>query len=276
VRGRPIPYSAAERAFVQSNRAMRRRDLHTAFVREFGRTDVTIEDIKGLCKRSGWTNGRQVPWTKSDDAVLRELYANTPAQEIARRLGRTLQSTYAHAKTLGLEKSAEFLASPASGRIRRGDSGSPATQFKKGETSPNKGKPRPAHWAIGRMRDTQFKRDTSSWRTAPIGGERFADGYSWTKVADQMRVPWTKNWLQTHILRWERVNGPVPKGHVLKCLDGNRGNNDPSNWVAIPKGVLPRLHGKSGRDYDRAPAELKPTILAIARLEHAVKAAREA
>jgi hypothetical protein len=38
--------------------------------------------------------------------------------------------------------------------------------------------------------------------------------------------------------------------------------------------MLPRLNGKGsrGRDYDTAPAELKPTIMAVAKLEHGVAA----
>jgi hypothetical protein len=53
----------------------------------------------------------------------------------------------------------------------------------------------------------------------------------------------------------------------LKCL-GEKSNTDPSNWMLIPRGLLPRLNGKSGRNYDAAPAELKPIIMATAQLEH--------
>lgn len=62
---------------------------------------------------------------------------------------------------------------------------------------------------------------------------------------------------------------------VLKCLDGDKLNCAPSNWIAVPQGMLPRLNGNSGRDYDKAPAELKPTILAIAKLEHKAREARK-
>lgn len=43
------------------------------------------------------------------------------------------------------------------------------------------------------------------------------------------------------------------------------------NWVAIPRALLPRLNGRFGRNYDDAPPELKPAILAIAKLEHAAR-----
>lgn len=63
----------------------------------------------------------------------------------------------------------------------------------------------------------------------------------------------------------------MPDGHVLKCLDGNKLNTEPSNWEAVPRGLLPRLNSRFGRNYDTAPAELQPTIMAIAKLEHGIR-----
>jgi hypothetical protein len=72
-------------------------------------------------------------------------------------------------------------------------------------------------------------------------------------------------------ISWEEVNGPVPAGYVLKSRDGNRQNTDPSNWELVPRAILPRLNGRFGRDYDSTPSELKPTIMAVAKLEHAAR-----
>jgi hypothetical protein len=55
---------------------------------------------------------------------------------------------------------------------------------------------------------------------------------------------------------------------------GDKGNSDPSNWELVPQGLIPRLNGKSGRDYDHAPSELKPAIMAAAKLEHRVSEVR--
>lgn len=74
---------------------------------------------------------------------------------------------------------------------------------------------------------------------------------------------------------WEQANGPLPEGHALKCLDGDRTNTNPANWVAVPRAMLPRLAGAKGRmGYDTAAPELRPTLLAIARVEHAVREAK--
>lgn len=121
-------------------------------------------------------------------------------------------------------------------------------------------------------RRTQFRsgcrvgRANKLWK--PIGTERMnADGYLERKVHDGM--PLRSRWQAVHRIRWEEVNGPLPEGHALKCLDGDRSNTDPRNWIAVPRAMLPRLNGRFGRDYDAAPAELKPTIMAVAKLENA-------
>lgn len=101
----------------------------------------------------------------------------------------------------------------------------------------------------------------------PIGTERVTrDGYLERKIHDGM--PLQSRWRAVHLIKWEAVNGPIPEGHALKCLDGDKTNTDPSNWEAIPRAILPRLNGRFGRDYDSASPEVKPTILLVAKLEH--------
>lgn len=211
-------------------------------------------------------------WTAEDDALVRALYPVTKTEALAARLGRSLSSTYQRARTLGLAKSAAYLASPAACRTN-GRQGI-GTRFAKGHVPANKGVKRPAGWAPGRMRETQFtkgeRRGVAVKLYKPIGTERVSkDGYLERKVNDGM--PLQRRWRAVHLIRWEEINGTLPKGHALKCLDGDKSNTDPSNWTLVPRALLPRLNGKYGRDYDAAPADLKPAILAIAKLEHAAR-----
>jgi hypothetical protein len=90
-------------------------------------------------------------------------------------------------------------------------------------------------------------------------------GYRERKIHDGL--PMHSSWKFVHRIEWEKLNGPVPEGMVLKCK-GDPLNTDPSNWELIPRGLLPRLNGRFGRGYDEAPADLKPTIMAVAKLEH--------
>jgi hypothetical protein len=69
-----------------------------------------------------------------------------------------------------------------------------------------------------------------------------------------------------HRTLWEQKYGPIPNDCVLKCK-GDRSNPDPSNWVIIKRGATKHL---SIRGYDAASAELRPTILAVATLNHQI------
>lgn len=148
-------------------------------------------------------------------------------------------------------------------------------RFEKGKAGGSLGpEHRAAFLAAGAK--TRFKkgerRGVATKLYQPIGTERVSkDGYRERKVNDDM--PLQRRWRAVHLVEWEKVNGPVPEGHRLKCLDGNKLNTDPSNWEAIPTALAPRLNGRFGRGYDTAPAELKPTILAIAKLEHKAREA---
>lgn len=153
-------------------------------------------------------------------------------------------------------------------------------RYEKGRVSENKGVPMsPETWA--KCRATAFKpgvRQGVARRIyKPIGTERVTrDGYIERKINDDL--PLQGRWRAVHLIEWEARNGPVPDGHALKCLDGNRANTDPGNWVAVPRAMLPRLAGGRMRrlSYDEAAPEIRPTLLAIARLEHAAREARTA
>jgi hypothetical protein len=269
VRGRRIRYSAAELAFVKSNCAMSRRSLHAAFSRVFGRTDVKLADIKSLCSRNGWTTSRK-RWHHEDDALLAEIYPDTSTVEVASRLGRSIASTYMRAQQLGLQKGDAYLASPAACRLRRGGDIGAVHRFTKGHVPANKGKPMPfnANSAATRFKKGE-RRGVAVKLYKPIGTERLSkDGYLERKIHDGL--PLQSRWRAVHLVRWEEINGSVPKGMALKCL-GDKRNTDPSNWELVARALLPRLNGKHGRGYDSAPSELKPTIMAIAKLEHAAR-----
>lgn len=111
------------------------------------------------------------------------------------------------------------------------------------------------------------KSEKNKPRINPIGTEVTKKDFVYIKVHD-----WSEGYPYAlkHKLLWERLWGPVPAGHKLKCLDGNKSNTDPSNWECVSMGVLGRLHA---RNFENAPTILKPTILAVARLDHAAATA---
>jgi len=144
-------------------------------------------------------------------------------------------------------------------------------RYDPGTTPPNKGKTMPfnANSAATRFQKGQRTgRANDLWK--PIGTERVTeDGYIERKVHDGL--PMQSRWQLLQRIEWEAANGPIPAGYALKCLNGNKADTSASNWEAVPRGVLARLNGgrfKKRIAFDAAAPELKPTLMAVARLEH--------
>lgn len=167
-------------------------------------------------------------------------------------------------------------------RKRKGWKTGRTGQFEKGAVPHNKGKPC-APGTGGRhpnARATQFKKGQRTGiaqkHYKPVGYERISvDGYRERKVNDG--PVFKDRWQLVQRIEWEKVNGPIPEGYALKCLDGNKLNCDPSNWEPVHRGVLARLNGGRFRKtlpYDAAPDELKPIVMASAKLKHAISERR--
>lgn len=263
-----IAYSDAQMAWLEANRSMVISAYHSAFCAAFPDSDVTAGHLHALRKRKGWKVGRapgrfvgrhrnfspvEVAWLRDNCTLKIKDYRAA----FCARFERTDVSPH---QLHALRKRKKWKTG-RDGRFNKGavpwskgkklgnNAGSARTQFRKGELPHNaKG---PGHESIGE------------------------DGYVW--IVTDRRNPWTgaSTWrVHKHRWIWEQKHGPVPDGHALKCIDGNKLNTDPSNWELVPRGLLPRLNGKSGRNYDGAPSEVKPTIMAVAKLEHRLAAVK--
>lgn len=140
--------------------------------------------------------------------------------------------------------------------------------FPKGHVPDNKGKAMPYNANTAK---TQFKKGGLPHNTKYLGHERVSkDGYVEISVAEtNPHTGYGRRYVLKHRHLWEQRNGPVPAGHSLKSLDGNRLNTDPSNWPPISRSLLPFLNGHRGPNYDQAAPEVKPAILTLAKLKHA-------
>jgi hypothetical protein len=278
MRGKAISYSAAEMAWLKANRSLVMSDYAAAFNAEFGR-DLTPENLKALRVRMGWRVGRAASRAKMKGAA--KAYS---AEEMAwletNRLLPIADYTAQFNAAFGRDVSAEKLH--ALRKRRRWKTGRTG-QFEKGQTSPNKGKKMPP--GVGgnhpNAQRTQFKKGGLPHNTKHAGHERMTkDGYVMMSVDEtNPHTGFERRYVLKHKWLWEQKNGPLPDDHALKCIDGNRANADPSNWEAIPRAMLPLLtKGPRGRglDYDAAPDELKPAIMAVAKLKHTAKAKRKA
>lgn len=176
-------------------------------------------------------------WTPEEDATVRQLYPDMTTAELAKRLDRTTRAVYERAEKLRVLKSQEFLASPAACRLR-GDVGA-AYRFKPGQKSWNKGK---TYKAGGRSAETRFQPGIRPHTWVPVGTVvETEDGYLKQKIRDDAPKGMTrKNWKFVHILVWEAANGPLPEGHAVVFLDGNKKNCDLANLTCLSRGEIMR------------------------------------
>ncbi len=142
--------------------------------------------------------------------------------------------------------------------------------FEKGIVPANKGRKMPYNANSAR---TQFKKGNLPHNTKFAGHERVSkEGYVEISVDEtNPHTGYERRYVLKHRWLWEKAHGRVPAGMCLKCKTSDRLNTDPSNWELIPRALLPRLNGRFGRGYDDAADELKPTIMAVAKLEHQVR-----
>ncbi len=195
-----IIYSNLELLFAAENKLRPQKEAYLLFLNKFGRTNVSFNNYKALCKRNGWKTGR-------------------------------------------------------------------TGCFKKGSVPANKGKKQAYN---ANSAKTQFKSGNKPHNTKFSGYESLTkDGYVQISVDEiNPHTGYERRQVLKHRHLWEQKNGKIPNGFCLKCLDSNKQNTDPENWECIPVAMLPRLNGVCGRNYDKAAAEIKPTIMAVTKLEH--------
>ncbi|MFJ8100389.1 HNH endonuclease signature motif containing protein [Lysinibacillus sp. NPDC096212] len=127
--------------------------------------------------------------------------------------------------------------------------------FEKGSSPANKGKKFP-----GQINKTSFKKGNKPKNYKPVGTERIdRDGYVLIKVSDT--GAWHHRWRHKHKVIWEKVNGPIPKGHVLIFLDRNKLNISIENLQLITQAQLARMN--QNKLFQQDP-ELTKTGLIIA------------
>jgi hypothetical protein len=111
-----------------------------------------------------------------------------------------------------------------------------------------------------------FEKGHTPANTRPLYSERVSkDGHIEIKVPE--RNPHTgcpTRFRHKHVWLYEQENGPVPKGHVVIFQDGDKRNFQPANLITVRRAELARLNQNG---YTDAPAEIKPAILARARLQ---------
>ena len=71
---------------------------------------------------------------------------------------------------------------------------------------------------------------------------------------------------------YEQTHGKIPDGYVISFRDGNRPNFDLDNLIAISRSELMAM---CRNKYRKQPDELKPTVLALSKLQAGISAKRK-
>ena len=137
-------------------------------------------------------------------------------------------------------------------------------QFEKGHTPWNKGT---KGQGLTGPNKRSFKKGNVSANRKLLGTERIdsKDGYILIKVAEKdPNTGFPTRYKHKHVHIWEQANGPVPKGMVVLFKDSDKTNFEPENLMLISRAELLCLNRHA---YKNMPAELKPNVLVLAKLQ---------
>lgn len=209
--------------------------------------------------------GVWIPYSSEEIAWLAE-HHQLPISDYHAAFNARFERTDVSRQNLNALRKRKGWKTGRTGRYEKGQ-----TPWSKGKTcEPGKGGRHP------NARKTQFKKGGLPHNTQYLGHERVSkDGYVEISVDEvNPHTGYERRYVLKHRYLWEQKNGPVPDDMFLKCLDTDKTNTDPSNWQLLPRATLPYLNGHRGFDYAAVEPEVRPTVIAIARLRHAAKKTR--
>jgi len=162
-------------------------------------------------------------WTDDEEQYLIANYATTSNTDLAKKLGKNnADRVMAKAFRLGLKKSSDFLSEQ---RKTLGQNG----QFKKGLIPHNKGK-KLSDATKAKLAKTMFKSGNRPHNTLQVGAEtQDKDGYVMVKIAEP------NVWQYKHHVAYGE---PVPTGHKVIFLDGNKYNFERGNLQLVSNAEL--------------------------------------
>ena len=165
-------------------------------------------------------------WRPEQLFMLRWLYPDFKADEVALCIGRSVGSVHRKAVLLEIGKSDAFKASFSSGRIQAAntDPRMVATRFKPGHKTWNEG----VKGSVGlheNCRKTQFKPGQKPHTTAPVGAYRINVTKGIPRLEQKTNNkpgPNHVRWIPVTRLVWEQHHGPVPDKHIVVFADSKQ------------------------------------------------------
>jgi hypothetical protein len=169
------------------------------------------------------TNLPKADWTEERLQMLRSLYADYSTDDLAFLMGLRTPQVWAKASSLGLKKSAEYLASAAACALVRPGARGEEHRFQKGLVPWNKGTKGRAG-VQAECRATQFKPGQTPHNTMPIGSTKLDKSMVLLQKVSDAKGNNSKRWRAVHELVWVAAHGPVPPKHIVVFKPGMRSN----------------------------------------------------
>ena len=234
----------------------RYKALTKAFNEEFSlnQTEKAIRSVlrnhKFRCGRKpGFVKGeRSVLFTKEQVAFIKEQYKTYSRNELTMEFNKKFKTD------IRISQIVSFVHNQGINCGRNG-------HFGKGHLSWNKGTK-----GLTSANSGSFTKGTVPPNWQPLGSERItADGYVEVKINEpNPYVPGQMTrWKLKHLYLWIKENGPLPAGHILTFLDGDKENCEPDNLMLISRAVSVYLN-RNG--YGDLAGELKLMAIALAKV----------
>lgn len=201
-------------------------------------------------------------YTEDEKAEITRLYPHRPTKEIARLLGISTASVYNLAGCLRLKKSPEYLKKLRVEMSKKlADSGT-VHRFSKGHVPANKGRKMNAE-VYAKTSVTMFKKGHMPDNTLYDGAESIRNDknghqYIWVRIS-------LGKWVPKHVLLWQQIHGPIPKGYNIVFRDGNTLNCTPGNLECISNAELMQRN-----TLHNLPEEVKELVYLKSRLSRAI------
>ena len=179
---------------------------------------LTEKSIQSRRKRIGLQKDRRTVWNDEKEAYLREHYSNTKIKDLIPILGLSEKTIKSKSFRLGLSKTDEF-------KRRMGLEGN----FQNGHQPWNQG-----------LKGLSFGGSSSQFKKGMLPHNTKEDGAITIRTDKQgnhhehIRIS-LGNWIPFRHKVWIDHHGPIPKGHIVRVIDGDTMNSNIEKLEMISK-----------------------------------------
>ena len=192
-------------------------------------------------------------FTKKEDEFIKANYLKLPVKTIAKKINRSEAGISGALKRLGLVIPKEL-------SVQRKQIG----MYRKGQVAFNKGKKQSEFMcpeAIEKTKATRFQKGQ-----LPHNSKGVKNGDITIRDVNRKPYKWIRiclgKWEMLHVNNWEKINGHVPEGYILRFKDGDTMNCEPINLELIDRKTNMELNS-----IHRYPPHVKKSIRLISKLK---------